>query len=63
MNFYLRITGSKIAAYFIILASAIYGFAYKDGTTLIAGFTLGAGMFVNKQYNDRKEFLKKSNHE
>jgi hypothetical protein len=55
MNFYLRLTGSKIAAYFVILCSAIYGFVYKDGTTMMAGFTLGIGILANKQYQDRKE--------
>lgn len=61
MNIYLRLTSSKIAAYFIILCSAIYGLLYEGGSTMISGFTIGAGIIVNKQYQDRKEFLKDVN--
>lgn len=61
MSIYLRITSSKLAAYFIILCSAIYGLLYDNGSTMISGFTIGAGIIANKQYQDRKEFLKDVN--
>jgi len=55
MNYYLRFTVSKIAAYIIIISSAIHGILNKDGVHMVAGFTIGAGILANKQYQDRKE--------
>ena len=58
MNYYLRFTVSKIAAYIIIISSAIHGILNKDGVHMVAGFTIGAGILANKQYQDRKEVEK-----
>ena len=61
MSFYLRLTGSKIAAYFVILCSGIYGIMTKDGVHMVAGFGIGAAILSNKQYQDRKELESSSN--
>jgi len=58
MNYYLRFTVSKVAAYIIIISSAIHGILNKDGVHMVAGFTIGAGILANKQYQDRKEVEK-----
>jgi len=55
MNYYLRFTVSKVAAYIIVISSAIHGIVNNDGVQMVAGFTVGAGILVNKQYQDRKE--------
>jgi len=55
MNYYLRFTVSKVAAYIIIISSAVHGILNKDGVHMVAGFTIGAGILANKQYQDRKE--------
>lgn len=60
MNYYLRFTVSKVAAYIIIISSAIHGILNKDGVHMVAGFTIGAGILANKQYQDRKELEKGS---
>ena len=58
MNYYLRFTVSKVAAYIIIISSAIHGILNKDGVHMVTGFTIGAGILANKQYQDRKEVEK-----
>jgi hypothetical protein len=56
-KFYLRITASKLLAYLIALCSGIYGISSKDGANMMVGFGIAAGLFANKQYQDRKEVL------
>lgn len=62
MKFYLRITGSKLLSFLIAIASAIYGLVTKDGVQMVAGFGIAASLYINKQYQDRKE-LEKTHHE
>ena len=60
MSFYLRLTGSKIAAYFVLLSSGVYGIVTGDGGNMVTGFAIGAAILTNKQYQDRKELEKSS---
>jgi len=55
MKFYLNITTSKLLAYFIALASVIYGFVYEDGVTMLSGIAAATALITNKQYQDRVE--------
>ena len=49
----IEMTGSKWLGFIIILVGAALSFYLKDGTTFIAACTAGAGLYVNKQYQDR----------
>jgi len=49
----IEMTGSKWLGFVIILIGAALSFYLKDGATFIAACTAGAGLYVNKQYQDR----------
>lgn len=56
-EFYIRVTSSKLLSFFIAISSAVYGLVTKDGNNMVAGFGISAGLYANKQYQDRKESL------
>lgn len=49
----IELTGSKILGLLIVILGAILSYLLKDGTIFIASATAGAGLYANKQFQDR----------
>lgn len=62
MKFNIVLTSSKLMSWFIAIASTAYAFYYESNEVIIAGFTLAAGVYGHKQWQDARKQISDNKH-